>query len=463
MSDRNGFEQGTEVRGPSRWACARCGHRFSSDDARFCPFDGEPLAPLPEVERDPRVGTVIGERYFVEAVIGEGGMGVVYRIRHRNLGKRFALKMMRADLASDGVVAARFVQEAQAMAAIHHPNIVAITDFGDHEGVPYFVMEHLEGESLADVLRREGALPIPRVLHIAGQIASALMTAHAAGIVHRDLKPDNVHVGPGDVVKVLDFGIAKLLGASRLTRTGMVFGTPHYISPEQAAGLSVDHRADIYSFGIVLYELLTGSVPFEADTFMGVLTKHLTAEPIPPSRVRADPALGQLEPIVLRCLQKAPDKRFASAAELLAALDAVGKPVAPPQRRGPAPQHLAIAMGVVALAALVLVVAFLRARPTRAVVSEPTPSPTTSSHSGSVARLSAPEAPATPPPAASVPAAASVPEPVPTPASPSSAAAPASSAAKPAKRPTIPPKPASPEPAEPRNLRTSEIIDPWAD
>lgn len=379
-------------------------------------------------------------------------MGRVYRVRHRALGKLFALKVMRDELASDRIVAARFVQEARAMAALDHPNIVAITDFGELDGgVPYFVMELLEGESLASLLRREGAIDARRALGIVRQIASALTVAHAAGIVHRDLKPDNVHVGPGDSVKILDFGIAKVLGSSRLTRTGMIFGTPHYLSPEQASGGPVDHRADLYSLGVLLYELLAGRVPFEADSFMGVLTQHLYTEPVPPSRLRSsDETLGALEPIVLRCLQKSPDARFPSAAELIAALDAIDREdlsTAPHRPAGPSPKYVAIAAGVVAIAAVILVLALARSKPSRSPSVE--------------ARSATPPVPVSTASAASLPALTTPPVPPP----PSAEAPPPSSPSNPSKRlrPAPSPKPSKTPPSEPASLRANEIIDPWAD
>ena len=275
-------------------------------------------------------------------------MGTVYEVRHTTLGRRFALKVLRRDIA-DAEHTARFIQEAKAAAAIGHPNIVAVSDFGElvvRDGrpaglgaggarwggppnprppVPYFVMEYLTGISLASLLRAEKTLDPLRAADIVLQCAAGLSAAHAAGVIHRDLKPDNVFLtrsGEREFVKLLDFGVAKMAGAGRLTRAGMVFGTPHYMSPEQAAGQSVDHRADIYALGVILYESLAGKVPFEADTYMGVLTKHMFATPEPIDRVVPDAStLGTLGPIVMRCLAKSPHDRYASMAELVAALE----------------------------------------------------------------------------------------------------------------------------------------------
>jgi eukaryotic-like serine/threonine-protein kinase len=204
--------------------------------------------------------------------------------------------------------------------------------------VPYFVMEYLSGRSLAKVLGEVRTLDAARVGAIIAQAASALAAAHAAGVVHRDLKPDNVFLvrnGERDFVKLLDFGVAKIAGAGRLTRAGMVYGTPHYMSPEQASGSVVDHRSDIYALGIIMYECFAGHVPFEADTYMGVLTKHMFATPEPIERVVTDPGcLGSLAPIIMRCLEKRPDDRFANMNEVSQAIHgALEGQGAPPSAR----------------------------------------------------------------------------------------------------------------------------------
>ncbi|MET0594128.1 MAG: protein kinase, partial [Polyangiaceae bacterium] len=308
--------------------CPSCKQHFTSD-ARFCPFDGGALEPAPgyRADADPLLGCLVEGRYKVEEVLGEGGMGIVYGVRHRSLGKQFAMKVMRADMAKDAELAERFIQEARAAAAVGHPNIVQITDFGALPGgAPYFVMEFLEGIPLSKLLRTGGPPPFARALRLLKQVAAALGAAHAAGVVHRDLKPDNIHVTPNDVVKVLDFGVAKMAGAGRLTRTGMVFGTPHYMSPEQASGAEVDLRADIYALGVIMYEVFAGRVPFEADTYMGVLTKHMFMVPEPPSRVNAAVRqLGALEEVILKCLEKKPEERYASMEALIAEIESIAR------------------------------------------------------------------------------------------------------------------------------------------
>jgi serine/threonine-protein kinase len=303
--------------------CPDCGARFGVD-AQFCPFCGVPLAtdhwdPM----GDPLIGQVVDNRYEVIAPLGEGGMGTVYRVRHVTLNRFFAMKALRRDLATDAALSERFLQEARATAAIKHPFVVSISDFGIlDKGTPYFVMELLVGETLAVRLRARGALPPREAIAIARNMASALAASHAANVIHRDLKPENVFLVGSDDLRVVDFGAAKIVGGSKLTRPGVVFGTPYYMSPEQAGGQPVDARADVYSLGVLLFEMLTGRVPFEAETYMGVLTKHLFAAPPKPSEaVAAGVHLGSLEDVVMRALEKDPRARFATMADLDRALE----------------------------------------------------------------------------------------------------------------------------------------------
>ena len=323
-----------------RRACPTCGRRFSGE-AAFCPYDGERLgAAAVAAERgDPRVGITVDGRYEIRGVLGEGGMGIVYRVRHATLARDLALKAMRRDLASESDVARRFIQEAKAAASVSHPGVVEIIDFGTlTTGEPYFVMELLHGRSLGQVIREHGCISAVRATVILRQLAEALGAAHQAGVVHRDLKPENVVVGDGDQVKVLDFGLAKVPGGSKLTRNGVVFGTPHYMSPEQAAGDPVDHRSDIYALGVLAFQMVTGRVPFEADTYMGVMTQHMyMAPPLPSDFVAPSAGLGALEPIVMRCLAKDVAARFQSMEEVVAALDRIGASPAEEPRKSRKP------------------------------------------------------------------------------------------------------------------------------
>jgi serine/threonine-protein kinase len=304
--------------------CSECSQRFGAE-AEFCPFCGVRLSVTTwDASADPLLGKVVDGRYEVLSVLGEGGMGIVYKVRHTAIDRLFALKALHPDLARDANLSTRFVNEARATAALKHEGIVQITDFGKLEdGAPYFVMELLAGRTLAAALR-EGPLA-PRVaVHIARRLAEALGPAHEAQVVHRDLKPENVfligYAGSDripDDVKVLDFGTAKILGSAKITKTGIVFGTPHYMSPEQAAGQPADHRVDVYALGVILYEMLTGRVPFEAESYMGVLTQHIFVNPKPPSAIAPSlKEIGPLEEVVLRALAKKPEERFTTMGDL---------------------------------------------------------------------------------------------------------------------------------------------------
>lgn len=291
---------------------------------------GLPPAPVPASPRfDAHSGTVIDGRYLVEHVLGEGGMGVVYAGRHRSLDKRVAVKVLKRELADDRDMLERFFNEARAASSIGSPHIVDISDFGMlPDGAAYFVMEFLEGKSLGGLMDELRIVPTQRLVAISKQIAQGLSAAHAAGIVHRDLKPDNIMLirrgADSDFVKILDFGIAKVTNAaSRLTRTGSVFGTPHYMSPEQAAGLPVDSRGDIYALGIILYEMACGKVPFDSDNYMGILTQHMyKAPPAPRTLVVPPNAVSPgLEAIILKCLTKKPEGRYQTMDEVIVDFD----------------------------------------------------------------------------------------------------------------------------------------------
>jgi serine/threonine-protein kinase len=284
--------------------------------------DSDPVV----VEADPNLGRVLAERYRIVRLLGSGGMGSVYRAEHVHMKKPVAVKILHRHMTTNAEVVARFEREAVAAGRIEHPNVAAATDFGKLEdGSFYLALEYVEGKSLGDVLEREKLGPY-RALVIARQITDALAAAHAAGIVHRDLKPDNVLLverdGLADFVKVLDFGIAKLhldegSGHKPLTQIGTIFGTPQYMSPEQGQGKPVDGRSDLYALGVILYEMLAGKLPFDADDLVVLITRQVTEPPPPlpetiPAPVRA---------LVLELLEKKPEARVQSAQELAARID----------------------------------------------------------------------------------------------------------------------------------------------
>jgi serine/threonine protein kinase len=316
--------------------CTEC-RQAIDESARFCPFCGAATSAATG-PADPFLGATVNGKFKVEALIGQGGMGRVYRARHLTLDRPVVLKMLRPAYSSDPGIAQRFQREARAASRLDHPNSIRVLDFGAAEdGTLFMAMEYLAGRDLARLVQEEFPLGEPRLARIGAQILSALGEAHARGIVHRDLKPENVMVEPRrdepDFVKVLDFGIAKITAAGggepKLTQAGLVCGTPEYMSPEQARGAELDARSDLYSVGVILYQLATGDLPFASDTPVGFLTKHLTERPIPPRERR--PELGispALDALVARALEKDPAGRFQSADEMRAALLAVVAPVA---------------------------------------------------------------------------------------------------------------------------------------
>jgi serine/threonine-protein kinase len=306
--------------------CPSC-KRELKDELTICPFDGQALAEA--AEADPLINTLLDDKYRLDARVGEGGMGSVYRATHVQMEHTVAVKVLHSDLASDQVAVERFRREARAAAQIRHPNAVAVTDFGvtKKEGIAYLVMEFLEGGDLRRKIKREKRLDCSEAIVIMSQACAALNAAHEKGIIHRDLKPDNIWLlestNPYAQVKVLDFGIAKLKAsaeASNLTQKGMIVGTPYYMSPEHCRSEELDPRSDIYSLGIILYEMLAGKVPFEGSSPLQVMYKHNTEQPKPLSQTRPE-IPPQIERVVLRALEKRKEDRQSSALELAAELE----------------------------------------------------------------------------------------------------------------------------------------------
>ena len=299
--------------------CPVCSSQWP-DDTRFCPKDGSTLRAAAGADL---IGSVVADRYHIEKKLGEGGMGAVYLGEHVKMGRKSAIKVMTQSMASDPEAIARFNREAANAARINHPNVCAIYDFGETEnGTIYLAMEFIEGESLSDMQRREGALELDRAAEILRQTGEALQAAHDLGIVHRDLKPDNIMVTRGrdgtDVVKVVDFGIAKAMTGEegqKVTRTGLVVGTPEYMSPEQLSGDVLDGRSDIYSLALVFFRMVTGALPFQAETSQETMIKRLTDDPLKLSEVAPDAGWPpRLQGVMDRALERMPADRYESAA-----------------------------------------------------------------------------------------------------------------------------------------------------
>ena len=300
--------------------CSKCGDSFEPGK-NVCPKDGTPLTDAP-------IGEVLAKKYRIDGLVKTGGMGAVYRATHLMLQKPVAVKLIKPELVTSQDTIQRFHREARSASQLNHPNIVTIHDLGQAEdGTLYIAMELVPGISLKELVKKEGPLRPDRAVRLAKAINSALAIAHRNQIIHRDLKPQNIMVWKDidgrEQPKLLDFGIAKTFESEgpALTSTGLVLGTPHYMSPEQAQGTAVDGRSDLYALGIILYEMLGGQVPFNDTSIPAILVKHLNESPRPLTELRPDldPAL---EAIVLRCLEKQADKRYQSAEELADALAA---------------------------------------------------------------------------------------------------------------------------------------------
>lgn len=326
--------------------CPICA-KDAPEGSRFCPFCGAKLATQSIRKTDPLINKTVAGKYKVLERIGSGAMGSIYRAEHTALAKPVVIKVLHRHLVGDESHIKRFHREARAASRLNQPNCISVLDFGQTEdGWLYICMEYVSGRDLCRILFEERRLDPERAVRIASQVLDALDEAHNQGVIHRDLKPENIMIerlrmNP-DFVKVLDFGIAKIRDTDGRadstgfkTATGMVFGTPEYMSPEQIRGEDLDGRSDLYSLGIVLYQMLSGELPFTGESVLEIATKHLTEPPVPLREKRPDIPVALCE-VVHRLLEKKRDRRYATAAEAKAALVAsLNAPAAQPKDSAP--------------------------------------------------------------------------------------------------------------------------------
>jgi len=314
--------------------CSKC-HFDNLDSTNFCGKCGTQLAgsdeALPSVTktletqtRRLEIGSLFAERYEILEELGKGGMGVVYRVRDRKLDEEMALKVLKPEIAAHRETVERFKNELKFARRIAHRNVCKMYDLNEGEKILYITMEYVKGEDLKSLIRRKGKFAEKEAVGVAKQVCEGLAEAHALGVIHRDLKPQNIMMDEKGGAKVMDFGIARSIEAPGVTQTGMMIGTPDYISPEQAEGEKADQRSDIYSLGTILYEMVTGKVPFKGDTALSVAIKHKTQAPHDPKKLNPELS-ADLSRLILTCMEKDPERRYQTARELLTDLDKIEK------------------------------------------------------------------------------------------------------------------------------------------
>ncbi|TET73790.1 MAG: serine/threonine protein kinase [Candidatus Aminicenantes bacterium] len=314
--------------------CPQC-QTENPSESEFCSKCGMQLMPSPDIpvtktetvlnpKEELTIGSMFAGRYQIIEELGRGGMGSVYKVLDTELGEKVALKLLKPEIASDNLVIERFRNELKFARKITHKHVCRMFHLGRYENTPYITMEFVSGEDLKSTLRRVGHLSIGKTVYIAKQACEGLAEAHKLGVVHRDLKPQNIMIDKKGHTHIMDFGIARSLKTKGVTTAGMIIGTPDYMSPEQVEGVQVDHRADIYAMGVILYEMLTGDLPFEGKTPLSVALKHKTEIPREPKEF--NPQIpDELNQLVMRCLEKKREKRFQNTAEILNELTGIEK------------------------------------------------------------------------------------------------------------------------------------------
>jgi serine/threonine protein kinase len=318
--------------------CPKC-QTINPDAQRFCGDCGTQLS-LP-AETSPsltktletpikrlKIGSLFAERYEILEELGKGGMGEVYKVKDKKLNEEMALKVLKPEIAADKGIIERFKNELKLARKIAHRNVCKMYDLNEEKETLYITMEYVRGVDLKSLIQTKGKLSMDETLKIAQQLCEGLAEAHDLGIIHRDLKPQNIMIDKKDITKIMDFGIARSSEAPGVTQTGMIMGTPDYISPEQVEGNEVDHRSDLYSVGVILFEMTTGKLPFEGETALSIILKHKTETPPSPSDINREIS-GNLNRLILKCMEKDPEKRFQSAEELLSGLKKIDQKVSP--------------------------------------------------------------------------------------------------------------------------------------